>query len=89
MAAVYFAGYGMEINGENWLIPIDSELKRDTDAANEAVSLQCAMLQVSNTTSLGLVILDACRNIPFAARMNRSIATRAAEQRARPHRAGR
>lgn len=78
MAAVYFAGHGMEINGENWLIPIDAELKRDTDAANEAINLQSVMLQVSNTTSLGLVILDACRNNPFAARMNRSIATRAA-----------
>lgn len=32
MAAVYFAGHGMEINGENWLIPIDAELNPDTDA---------------------------------------------------------
>ncbi|WP_271601714.1 caspase family protein [Bradyrhizobium sp. CCBAU 45384] len=78
MAAVYFAGHGMEINGENWLIPVDAELKRDTDAANEAINLQSVMLQVSSTTSLGLVILDACRNNPFAAKMNRSIATRAA-----------
>jgi caspase domain-containing protein len=78
MAAVYFAGHGMEINGENWLIPVDAELKRDTDAANEAISLQSVMLQVADTTSLGLVILDACRNNPFAAKMNRSLATRAA-----------
>ncbi|SFI33327.1 caspase family protein [Bradyrhizobium sp. cf659] len=78
MAAVYFAGHGMEINGENWLIPVDAALKRDTDAANEAISLQSVMLQVSNTTSLGLVILDACRDNPFAVRMSRSLATRAA-----------
>ncbi|WFU56860.1 caspase family protein [Bradyrhizobium pachyrhizi] len=76
MAAVYFAGHGMEINGDNWLIPVDAELKRDTDAANEAISLQSVMLQVSNTGSLGLVILDACNN-PFAAKMSRSLATRA------------
>jgi Caspase domain len=78
MAAVYFAGHGMEINGENWLIPVDAELKRDVDAANEAISLRNAMLQVSNTKSLGLVILDACRNNPFAAKMQRAAATRAA-----------
>jgi hypothetical protein len=78
MAATYFAGHGMEINGENWLIPIDAELKRDTDVANEAISLRSVMLQVSNTTSLGLVVLDACRDNPFAARMSRSLATRAA-----------
>jgi hypothetical protein len=78
MATVYFAGHGMEINGENWLIPVDAELKRDTDAANEAISLQSVIMQVSSTTSLGLVILDACRNNPFAAKMNRSLAVRAA-----------
>jgi Caspase domain len=78
MAAVYFAGHGMEISGENWLIPIDAEMKRDTDAANEAIGLQSVMLQVSSTTSLGLVILDACRNNPFAAKMHRSLALRAA-----------
>jgi hypothetical protein len=78
MAVVYFAGHGMEINGENWLIPIDAELKRDTDAENEAVSLKSVMLQVSNTTSLGLVILDACRNNPFAVKMQRSLALRSA-----------
>ena len=78
MAAVYFAGHGMEISGENWLIPVDAELKRDTDAENEAVSLRSVMLQVANTASLGLVILDACRNNPFAVKMQRSLALRAA-----------
>jgi len=77
MAAVYFAGHGMEISGENWLIPVDAELKKETDAANEAVSLRSVMLQVSNTTSLGLVMLDACRNNPFAAKMQRTLALRA------------
>ncbi|WJR81281.1 caspase family protein [Bradyrhizobium sp. NP1] len=77
MAAVYFAGHGMEISGENWLIPVDAELKKDTDAESEAISLRSVILQVSNTTSLGLVILDACRNNPFAAKMNRSLALRA------------
>ena len=81
MAAVFFAGHGMEIVGENWLIPIDAELKKDTDAENEAISLRSVMLQVSNTTSLGLVILDACRNNPFAAKMRRSLALRAAPGR--------
>jgi hypothetical protein len=78
MAALYFAGHGMEINGENWLIPVDAELKRDTDAANEAVSLRSVILQMTNTRSLGLVILDACRNNPFAPKMQRALTLRAA-----------
>jgi len=77
MAVVFFAGHGMEIGGENWLIPIDAELRNDTDAENEAVSLRAVMLQVANARGLGLVILDACRNNPFAAKMTRSIRTRA------------
>jgi hypothetical protein len=80
MAVVFFAGHGMEINGENWLIPVDAELQKDTDAANEAVGLGSVMLQVSNTKSLGLVILDACRNNPFTAKMRRSLALRAADR---------
>ena len=62
MAVVFFAGHGMEIGGENWLIPVDAELRNDTDAENEAISLRAVMLQVANARGLGLVILDACRD---------------------------
>src|SRR5579864_7187176 len=34
MAVIFFAGHGMEIGGENWLIPVDAELGSDTDAEN-------------------------------------------------------
>jgi uncharacterized caspase-like protein len=57
----------MEIGGEDWLIPIDTELESDRDAESEAISMKSAMLQAANGSSLGLVILDACRNNPFAA----------------------
>jgi hypothetical protein len=80
MAVVFYAGHGMEINGENWLIPVDAELLKDTDAANEAVNLGSVMMQVSNTKSLGLIILDACRNNPFAAKMRRSLALRVVDR---------
>jgi uncharacterized caspase-like protein len=77
MAVVFFAGHGMEIGGENWLIPVDAELRSDTDAENEAISLKSVMLQVANANQLGFVILDSCRNNPFAAKMQRHIANRA------------
>ena len=47
-AVLFFAGHGMEILGENWLLPIDAELKNDVDVDTEAVSLRSAMLAVSN-----------------------------------------
>jgi Caspase domain len=80
MAVVFYAGHGMEIGGENWLIPIDAELKTDLDAEGEAISLRSVMSAVSTARVLGLVILDACRNNPFAAKMQRTFRTRAVQK---------
>lgn len=77
MAVVFYAGHGMEAGGENWLIPTDAELRSDADVDSEAVSLRSVNLQVSKARQLGLIILDACRNNPFEAKMKRSLATRA------------
>jgi uncharacterized caspase-like protein len=72
MAVFYFAGHGVEINGSNWLLPTDAELKNDGDASTEAISLQFAMQAVGAAKTLGLVILDACRNNPFQSAMKRA-----------------
>ena len=77
VAMVFFAGHGMEVGGENWLIPVDAELLNDTDAENEAINLKAVTLQVAKASQLGLVMLDACRNNPFSAKMTRSPRTRA------------
>lgn len=76
MAVIYFAGHGIEVAGENWLIPIDAELKSDIDVDHEAVGLKGVMSLVAVASQLGLVILDACRNNPFAAKMQRTIRVR-------------
>jgi hypothetical protein len=80
IAIVFFAGHGMEIGGENWLIPVDAELVSDTDAESEAISLKTAMLQVTKAARLGLVILDACRNNPFAVKMQRTARVRSVDR---------
>jgi uncharacterized caspase-like protein len=77
MAVVFFAGHGMEVGGENWLVPIDAELESDSDTEQEAISLRAIVLMASSASKLGLVVLDACRNNPFLAKMRRTIATRA------------
>ncbi|MGZ5854589.1 MAG: caspase family protein [Xanthobacteraceae bacterium] len=80
IVAVFFAGHGMEIAGENWLIPVDAELKSDTDVENEAISLRSVLLQVAGATTLGLVILDACRNNPFSNRIQRTVRVRSVDR---------
>jgi uncharacterized caspase-like protein len=85
MAVVFFAGHGMKIGGKNWLIPVDAELRADRDAENEAISLKSAILQVANATSLGLVILDSCRDNPFAAQMQRVSRSDRGRDQSPPH----
>jgi len=81
IALVYYAGHGMEIAGENWLIPTDAALAADADVEQEAISLKSVTNGVSGAAKLGLVILDACRDNPFAARMQRTLRTRATTAR--------
>jgi hypothetical protein len=76
IAVIYFAGHGIEVDGENWLLPTDVELHSDVDAANEAISLKSAIAAVGSAHTLGLVVLDACRNNPFESTMQRPAATR-------------
>ncbi len=77
-AFVYYAGHGMELDGRNWLIPVDAQLARATDAPDEAVPLERVLDRLSAATKLRVVILDACRNNPFLSRMVMSrVSTRA------------
>lgn len=80
IAVIYYSGHGLEMNGENWLIPIDAELKNDIDVNNEAISLHSLMQTVLSANKLGLIILDSCRQDPFLAKMRRSNQTRAVER---------
>ncbi|MBV9985122.1 caspase family protein [Bradyrhizobium sp.] len=76
IAVVYYAGHGIEIDGTNYLIPTDAKLERDTDIYDEAFSLDRVLLAIEPARSLRLVIVDACRNNPFADTMKRTVLSR-------------
>lgn len=71
-ALVFFAGHGMELGGENYLIPTDAKLRKDRHLQFEAVKLSSVLQSVEGARRLKLVMLDACRNNPFAAGMRLS-----------------
>ena len=71
IAVVYYAGHGIEVDGTNYLIPVDAKLERDTDIYDEAFSLDRVLLAIEPAKQLRLVILDACRDNPFAKNMKR------------------
>jgi len=76
IAVVYYAGHGMEVDGTNYLIPVDAKLERDTDIYDEAFSLDRILVAVEPAKQLRLVILDACRDNPFTRNMKHSLASR-------------
>ncbi|MBR0707781.1 caspase family protein [Bradyrhizobium liaoningense] len=76
IAVVYYAGHGIEVEGSNYLIPVDAKLERDTDVYDEALSLDRVLVAVEPAKQLRLVILDACRDNPFGKTMKRTIASR-------------
>src|SRR6266478_7894727 len=80
IAVVYYAGHGMEVDGTNYLIPVDAKLERDTDVYDEALSLERVLVAIEPAKKLRLVILDACRDNPFSRTMKRTVASRAIGQ---------
>ena len=77
MAVIYYAGHGIELDGSNYLIPTDAMLETDGDVLDETVALDRALFAVEPAKRLRLVILDACRDNPFAKTMKRMVASRA------------
>jgi uncharacterized caspase-like protein len=69
MAAIYFAGHGMEVDGENYLLPVDAELDHLRRVRAETCALNELLADVAGVKTLPLVILDACRDNPFVIRM--------------------
>jgi formylglycine-generating enzyme required for sulfatase activity len=80
VVVVFFAGHGIEVNGTNYLIPTDAVLERDTDVEDETVSLDRISRIIDPAKQLRVVILDACRDNPFTAKMKRTIGNRSIER---------
>jgi Caspase domain len=80
VALVFYAGHGIEIDGTNYLLPVDTKLERDVDVDDEAVSLDRIVRILDPAKKLRLVILDACRDNPFQQTMKRSLSSRGVER---------
>ncbi|WP_426228801.1 caspase family protein [Pararhizobium sp. DWP3-4] len=82
-ALFYFAGHGMQLRGENYLVATDARLASEFDVAAETLALADVIEAIEKKAKIALVFVDACRNNPLANRLNqeiegatRSIATR-------------
>jgi hypothetical protein len=77
VALIYYAGHGIEVGGRNWLIPVDARLADERDLEVEALELNTLLTAVEGARAIRIVILDACRDNPFARSMRRINANRA------------
>ena len=68
IALVFYAGHGLQIDGENFLVPVDVDPKREADIPLQAVRLNDILNTLTSVPSkMRIVLLDACRNNPFPA----------------------
>ncbi|MDO9415803.1 caspase family protein [Pararhizobium sp.] len=82
-ALFYYAGHGMQLKGENYLLATEAKLASEFDVAGETLALSDIMGAIERRAKIALLFLDACRNNPLAQRLNdevegksRSLATR-------------
>jgi len=69
VALFYYAGHGMQVNGKNYLVPIDAEIKSERFVAAEALDADGVLNHMQEAkTRVNIVILDACRDNPFTTR---------------------
>jgi tetratricopeptide (TPR) repeat protein len=75
-AIIYYAGHGMEVEGTNYMVPIDARPIDENNFSTQTVNLQFILNSVEVARKLRLVILDACRDNPFAQKVRIASASR-------------
>jgi len=81
IAVAYFAGHGIEVDGESYLLPVATEISHVNRVRFETQPLSSIVSSVAGAKTLGLVIVDACRDNPFRSRMKGIENTRSASSR--------
>ncbi len=82
-ALFYYAGHGMQLRGENFLVGTDAKLESEFDVPAETVALSEIIGALEKRARISMVFLDACRNNPLAEKLTREVegATRGAATR--------
>ena len=70
LALIYFAGHGIEVQGENFLIPVDARPTSNLDVQRQSVSLKEMLEVVEKARVMRIVILDSCRDNPLGGQIN-------------------
>ena len=67
---VYYAGHGIQLRGRNYLVPVGADIQREDEIEDQSVDVNLVLQKFSAAkNALNILILDACRNNPFAGTM--------------------
>ncbi len=77
-AAFFYAGHGLQVDGVNYLVPIDAKIEREADVRFNTLNLDDVLRDMGRARGASLVFLDACRNNPLARPLARGMGTEAA-----------
>jgi len=78
LALIYFAGHGVEVQGENFMIPVDAQVTSNLDVQRQSISLKQMLAAVERARKMRIVILDSCRDNPLGDAIDLSQRTQAA-----------
>jgi hypothetical protein len=73
-ALFFYAGHGLQLEGVNYLVPKDAQLRSEARVRQETIALQTIISATENRAKITLVFLDACRDNPLAEQLQRSVA---------------
>jgi hypothetical protein len=79
LALFFYAGHGMAIGGQNYLVPTDARLASEGDADFEGLPLTLVLKQMEREAKTSIVLLDACRDNPLARNLARTMGTRSSQ----------
>ncbi len=70
VALFYYAGHGLQMEGENYLLPVDAKIETPADVRFNTINLTDVQQEMAGAQRANIIILDACRNNPFAAKLS-------------------
>ena len=71
VALFFYAGHGLQMNGENYLLPVDARIETAADVRFNTINLSDIQQEMEGNGRANIIILDACRNNPFAEKLSR------------------
>jgi len=79
VALFFYAGHGLQVEGQNYLVPTDARLATEGDVDFEGLSVNLVIKQMERDAKTSLVLLDACRDNPLARNLARNMGTRSTQ----------